>query len=259
MSANLDTLKSELRVGARIMANLPIECGVLWIDDTEAKRIAKTMSDALAAIKAQQAESAQAVRMLNEKEIGLTAVIAFGAEKAKSAAKRSQLDAAWELGPLNLSKIALISADSGFPFVVTGQAPKLEPRAAIAAHQAKALEGVEAVACLVNADVGAMVWPIADINEAGTYCDEGEFPELLYPATTLAALQARIAELEQVVAQSVSDIGQLVEMGAEVARYRRLIEMEVSIVPEEKICYYLRNSSELDELIKNEAIARSAK
>ena len=63
-------------------------------------------------------------------------------------------------------------------------------------HPAKALEGVEPVACLVNADAGAMVWPISDINEAETYCDEGEFPELLYPATTVSALRERIAELE---------------------------------------------------------------
>lgn len=63
-------------------------------------------------------------------------------------------------------------------------------------HPAKALEGVEPVACLVNADLGAMVWPISDINEAGTYCDEGEFPELLYSASAVSALQARIAELE---------------------------------------------------------------
>ena len=70
-------------------------------------------------------------------------------------------------------------------------------RAALAQHQAKALEGVEPVACLVNADLGAMVWPISDIDEAGTYCDEGEFPELLYSAATVSALQARIAELEQ--------------------------------------------------------------
>jgi len=62
-----------------------------------------------------------------------------------------------------------------------------------AEHQAKALEGVEPVACLVNADLGAMVWPISDINEAETYCDEGEFPEPLYSATTVSALQARIA------------------------------------------------------------------
>ena len=63
-------------------------------------------------------------------------------------------------------------------------------------HPAKALEGVEPVACLVNADLGAMVWPISDIDEAETYCDEGEFPEPLYSATTVSALQARIAELE---------------------------------------------------------------
>ena len=58
---------------------------------------------------------------------------------------------------------------------------------------ATALEAMEPVACLVNADAGAMVWPISDINEAETYCDEGEFPELLYPAATVSALQARIA------------------------------------------------------------------
>ena len=69
-------------------------------------------------------------------------------------------------------------------------------RAALAQHQAKALEGVEPVACLVETEQGVMVWPIADLNEAGTYCDEGEFPELLYSATEVSALQARIAELE---------------------------------------------------------------
>ena len=58
---------------------------------------------------------------------------------------------------------------------------------------ATALEAMEPVACLVNADAGAMVWPISDINEAETYCDEGEFPEPLYSATTVSALQARIA------------------------------------------------------------------
>jgi hypothetical protein len=75
-----------------------------------------------------------------------------------------------------------------------------------AQHQAKALEGVEAVACLVNADLGAMVWPISDIDEAGTYCDEGEFPELLYPASTVSALQARIAELEKALGDAATSL-----------------------------------------------------
>ena len=66
-----------------------------------------------------------------------------------------------------------------------------------AATALEAMEAMEPVACLVNADAGAMVWPISDIGEAGTYCDEGEFPELLYPASAVSALQARIAELEQ--------------------------------------------------------------
>ena len=38
----------------------------------------------------------------------------------------------------------------------------------------------EPVACLVETEQGVMVWPIADINEAGTYCEESEFPILLY-------------------------------------------------------------------------------
>ena len=63
-------------------------------------------------------------------------------------------------------------------------------------HPAKALEGVEPVACLVETEQGVMVWPIADLGEASTYCDEGEFPEPLYSATTVSALQERIAELE---------------------------------------------------------------
>lgn len=36
------------------------------------------------------------------------------------------------------------------------------------------------VACLVETEQGVMVWPIEDINEAGTYCEENEFPVLLY-------------------------------------------------------------------------------
>jgi hypothetical protein len=62
-----------------------------------------------------------------------------------------------------------------------------------AATALEAMEAMEPVACLVNADLGAMVWPISDIDEAETYCDEGEFPEPLYSATTVSALQARIA------------------------------------------------------------------
>ena len=41
----------------------------------------------------------------------------------------------------------------------------------------------EPVACLVETDGGAMVWPIDDIDEAGTYCEPDEFPILLYRAT----------------------------------------------------------------------------
>ena len=38
----------------------------------------------------------------------------------------------------------------------------------------------EPVACFVETEQGVMVWPIDDINEAGTYCEENEFPVLLY-------------------------------------------------------------------------------
>lgn len=73
-------------------------------------------------------------------------------------------------------------------------AAQAEPAPApVGEYPAKALEVVEPVACLVETEWGVMVWPISDIDEAGTYCDEGEFPELLYPAATVSALQARIA------------------------------------------------------------------
>lgn len=40
----------------------------------------------------------------------------------------------------------------------------------------------EPVACLTEVDGMTMVWPIADYNEACTYCDHGENPVLLYTA-----------------------------------------------------------------------------
>lgn len=36
------------------------------------------------------------------------------------------------------------------------------------------------VACLVETEQGVMLWPIEDINEAENYCEENEFPVLLY-------------------------------------------------------------------------------
>jgi len=45
----------------------------------------------------------------------------------------------------------------------------------------------EPVACMVETEDGVMVWPISDYNEAGTYCEEGEFPIKLY--TTPPAAQ----------------------------------------------------------------------
>ena len=38
----------------------------------------------------------------------------------------------------------------------------------------------EPVACLVETEQGVMLWPIDDVNEAETYCEENEFPVLLY-------------------------------------------------------------------------------
>lgn len=36
------------------------------------------------------------------------------------------------------------------------------------------------VACMVETEQGVLLWPIEDINEAGTYCEKNEFPVLLY-------------------------------------------------------------------------------
>jgi len=115
----------------------------------------------------------------------------------------------WPISDFN--KVGAYCDEDEFPELLYSAATvsALQARLATQAeHQAKALEGVEPVACLVNADAGAMVWPISDINEAETYCDEGEFPEPLYSATTVSALQARIAELEQ-----------------DAARYRKLLDL----------------------------------
>jgi hypothetical protein len=59
---------------------------------------------------------------------------------------------------------------------------ELTHEAAITAiKEALAQPQQEPVACMVeNDDYGVMVWPIEDINEAGTYCEENEFPVLLY-------------------------------------------------------------------------------
>ena len=61
----------------------------------------------------------------------------------------------------------------------------------------------EPVACLVETEQGAMVWPIADINEAGTYCEENEFPILLY--TSPQPAQQQSAERGEPVGKWIGD------------------------------------------------------
>lgn len=48
------------------------------------------------------------------------------------------------------------------------------------------------VACMVETEQGTMVWPIADYAEAGTYCDEDEFPVKLYTAPQPAIQAERV-------------------------------------------------------------------
>lgn len=40
------------------------------------------------------------------------------------------------------------------------------------------------------------------------------------------------------------------------ARFKRLVEMEASLAPEDRIAYYVRNPHELDRIIKLEAIVK---
>ena len=72
-------------------------------------------------------------------------------------------------------------------------------RAALAQHQAKALEGVEPIGYIAWRD-GKPAW------SEDCVCEDAVFPRdieddctsmAIYPATTVSALQARIAELEQ--------------------------------------------------------------
>jgi hypothetical protein len=43
----------------------------------------------------------------------------------------------------------------------------------------------EPVAVTVTLENGPMFWDVTEINEAGTYCDEDEFPELLFTGAQL--------------------------------------------------------------------------
>lgn len=63
----------------------------------------------------------------------------------------------------------------------------------IRAELAKPEESVEPVACMVETESGAMVWPIEDYDDACTYCDDGEFPTTLYlhPPTPHGATRPR--------------------------------------------------------------------
>ena len=55
----------------------------------------------------------------------------------------------------------------------------------------------EPMAVMVTVENGTMFWDVEDINEAGTYCEENEFPELLYTETQM--LQFRRDALEEAI------------------------------------------------------------
>ena len=78
------------------------------------------------------------------------------------------------------------------------------------------------VAVLVETETQMMVWPIADLEEARTYCEDEEPVELVTLAEADAAVnQARIDALEE--AQKVADelsgflVGHCDQEGAEIA------------------------------------------
>ena len=64
-----------------------------------------------------------------------------------------------------------------------------------------------------------------------------------------AALTAARAHLEQ--PEPSMAVGQLYE-----ARFKRLVAMEASLAPEDRIAYYVRNPHELDRLIKLDELAK---
>lgn len=60
----------------------------------------------------------------------------------------------------------------------------------------------EPVACMVETEQGVMTWPIACLDEARSYCDEGEEPELLCRMGSEPA-KARALRLADDAAESV--------------------------------------------------------
>lgn len=54
---------------------------------------------------------------------------------------------------------------------------------------------IEPLACYVDTEQGLMLWPIEDINDAGTYCEPDEFPQLLYTSDQLLEVIEQCAKL----------------------------------------------------------------
>ncbi len=62
----------------------------------------------------------------------------------------------------------------------------------------------EPVACLVETERSVLVWPIADFNEAITYCDDDESPEKLYTEAQLKQALRDVLEEAELALEKMS-------------------------------------------------------
>jgi len=81
---------------------------------------------------------------------------------------------------------------------------------------------------------------------------------MLKLAEAMAVAIAGNKDAEALVEARAALISALDEVCTDADRLWRLAEMEAQCVPENRVCYYLRNMNELDRLIKLDKLAKEA-
>jgi hypothetical protein len=81
---------------------------------------------------------------------------------------------------------------------------------------------------------------------------------ILKLAEAMAVAMAGDKDAEALIKARAGLTALLDEVCRDADRLWRLAEMEASCLPENRICYYLRNTNELDRLIKLDKLAKEA-
>ena len=79
---------------------------------------------------------------------------------------------------------------------------------------------------------------------------------MLKLAEAMAVAMAGDKNAEALIKHRAELEAALVEVCQDADRLWRLAEMEASLCPENRVCYYLRNMNELDRLIKLDKLAK---